>query len=121
MALNVDSNVFHSFENKSSTVPFCNIDLPKSPWDIDDDLEDLDTVLCELVRNQYLKRLHETLLNNLDVTNSYKKKPLNQIQHCVNLCMAELEKQALRQCMIARIYRKGMTNLVCFYFYITIY
>ncbi|XP_027853795.2 probable cyclin-dependent serine/threonine-protein kinase DDB_G0292550 isoform X2 [Aphis gossypii] len=114
MALNVDSNVLSSFENISSKVPFCNIDfnLPKSPWDIDDDFEGFDTVLCELVRNQYLKRLHETLLNNLDVTSSYKKKPLNQIQHCINLCMAELEKQALRRCMIARIYRKGMTNLI---------
>lgn len=114
MAINVDSNILSSFENISSKVPFCNIDfnLPKSPLDVDDDFEDLDTVLCELVRNQYLKRLHETLLNNLDVTSSYKKKPFNQIQHCVNLCMAELEKQALRRCMIAKMYCKGMTNMI---------
>ncbi|XP_025194570.1 uncharacterized protein LOC112594137 [Melanaphis sacchari] len=111
MALNVESNIFGSFENISSKVPFWNIDLPKSPWDVDDDLEDLD-VLCELVRTQYLKHLHQTLLNNLDVTKSYKNKPLNQIQHCVDICMAELEKQALRRCMIASIYRKSMTNLI---------
>ncbi|XP_001949885.1 uncharacterized protein LOC100169414 [Acyrthosiphon pisum] len=110
MALKVES-VLSSFGNSSSKIPFWNIDLPKSPWDVDDDLEDLD-VLCELVRNQYLKRLHQTLLNNLDVTSSYKKKPLYQIQHCVDICMAELEKQALRRCMIASIYREGMTNLI---------
>ncbi|XP_026805059.1 uncharacterized protein LOC113548395 isoform X1 [Rhopalosiphum maidis] len=111
MALNFESNVLNSFENISSKVSFWNIDLPKSPWDVDDDLEDLD-VLCELVRNQYLKRLHQTLLNNLNVTNSYQKKPVNQIQHCIDICMVELEKQALRRCMIASIYREGMTNLI---------
>lgn len=110
MALNVES-VLSTFGNSSYEIPFWNIDLPKSPWDVDDDLEDLD-VLCELVRNQYLKRLHQTLLNNLDVTSGYKKKPHYQIQHCVDICMAELEKQALRRCMIASIYREGMTNLV---------
>jgi len=119
MALNIESAI-SSFENLSSKNPFWKIDLPKSPWDLDDDVEDLD-VLCEFVRNQYLKRLHQTLLNNLDVTSDYKKKPLYQIQHCVDLCMAELEKQALRRCMIASIYREGMTNLVCFYFCINIY
>lgn len=113
MAINVDSNVLHSFENLSSRVQIWNIDLPKHALDIDEDSKNFD-VLSELVRNRYLKSLRQTLLNNLDVTTDYKNNHLYQIQNCIDTCMVEMEKQALRQCMIASIYRESMSNLVCF-------
>lgn len=112
MELNVKSHLVNSHENMSSNVSFWNIDLPKSPLDMDEDLEDLN-LLSELVRNQYLKHLRQTLLDNLDVTKGYQKKHLYQIQQSIDICMAEMEKQALRRCMIASIYREGMSKMVC--------
>lgn len=112
MAIKVEPNIMNSCENLTSKVSFWNIDLPKSPWDMDDDSDDLD-VLCELVRNQYLKRLRQTLLDNLDVVEDYQKQHLNKIEDCVNICMAEMEKQALRRCMMASIYREAMSRMVC--------
>lgn len=108
----VSKNMMNSFENLLSKVPFWNVDLPKNPLDVDEDSEELD-VLCELVRNQYLKRLRQTLLNNLDNIKCYQNIPFYQIQQCVDICMAEMEKQALRRCMIASIYRECMSNMVC--------
>lgn len=108
----VSNNMMNSFENLISKVPFWNVDLPKNLLNIDEDSEELD-VLCELVRNQYLKRLRQTLLNNLDYVKCYQNIPFNQIQQCVGICMAEMEKQALRRCMIASIYRESMSNMVC--------
>jgi len=101
------------FDNLPSKVPFWNVDLPKSPWDMDEDLEENLDVLCELVRNQYLKRLRQTLLDNLDVSKSLQKKHLYHIEECVDVCIAEMEKQALRRCMMASIYRECMSNMVC--------
>lgn len=115
MDLNVESLVMNSNENMSLNVPFWNVDLPKSPWDMDEDLEDLN-LLSELVRNQYLKRLRQTLLDNLDITEGYQKKHLYQIQQSIDICMAEMEKQALRRCMIASIYREGMSKMVRSFF-----
>lgn len=109
----MSNSIINSFENLSSKLPLWNIDLPKSLLDMDEDLQELD-VLCELVRNQYLKRLRQTLLNNLDDTKCYQNLPLYQIQKCVDLCMNEMEKQALRRCMIASIYRESMSNMVCY-------
>lgn len=96
----------------SSNMPFWNIDLPKSPLDIDEDLEDLN-LLTELVRNQYLKRLRQTLHDNLNVTEGYQRNHPYQMQQSIDICMAEMEKQALRRCMIASIYREGMSKMVC--------
>lgn len=108
------SNVMNSFENLSSKVQFWNVNLPKSPLDINEDSEDYD-LLCELVRNQYLKRLRQTLIDNLNVTEEYQKEHPSCVQQCVDVCMAEMEKQALRRCMVASIYREGMSNMVCFF------
>lgn len=114
MTLNDECDKLNSFENLSSKVQFWKLDLPESLLDIDEeDTEELD-LLCELVRNHYLKRLRQTLLDNLDATESYQKTHLRHIQQCVDICMAEMEKQALRRCMIASIYREGMSNMVCF-------
>lgn len=101
-----------SYENLVSKVQFWNVNLPESPFDIDEDSEDLD-LLCEMVRNQYLKRLRQTLIDNLDVTEDYQKKYPCTIQQCVDTCMTEMEKQALRRCMVASIYREAMSSMVC--------
>lgn len=111
MVFDVESNMMSSFENLSSKVPFWDVKLPQSPWDFSEDSKDLD-VLCELVRNQYLKRLRQTLLDNLNVSEEYQKSDLYQTQQYVDLCMAEMEKQALRKCMVATLYREGMSNMV---------
>lgn len=106
------------FENVSSKLSFWDIGFPKSQLELDDDSDDdseeLD-VLSELVRNQYMKRLHQTLLDNLDVAKGYQKHHLNKIDQCVDVCMVEMEKQALRQCMVTRIYREAMTKMVCYF------
>lgn len=113
-ALYVESNIMNSFENSSSKVSFWDINLPQSPWDFSEDSKDLD-LLCELVRNQYLKRLRQTLLDNLNVTEGYQKSHLCQAQQYVDKCMTEMEKQALRKCMVARLYCEGMSNMVCYF------
>lgn len=116
MSLIVESNKMDPFENLSSKVPFWKVDLPKSPWDFDEDSENL---LCDLVRNQYLKRLRQTLFDNLDVgPKGFQKSNLFKIQQCVDICMVEMEKQALRRCMVAHIYREAMTNMVIVLFII---
>lgn len=112
MTLHIESNKMDSYENLSSKVQLWNVNLPESPFDIDEDSEDLD-LLCEMVRNQYLKRLRQTLIDNLDVTEDYQKKLPYKIQQCIDTCMAEMEKQALRRCMVASIYRESMSNMVC--------
>lgn len=103
-----------SFEY-SSKVPVWNVDLPESPWDVNGDTENLD-VLCELVRNQYLKRLRQTLFDNLDVSKGYQKEHL-RIEQCVDICVAEMEKEALKRCMMASIYRESMSSMVSFFCY----
>jgi len=116
MTLNVECNKLNSFENLASKMKFWKVDLPESPLDMDEEAsEDLD-LLCELVRNHYLKRLRQTLLDNLDVTEDYQKTHFYHIQQCVDICMAEMEKRALRRCMIASIYRKSMSNMVCSFY-----
>lgn len=113
MTFNVMSNnTMNSFENLLSKVSFWNVDLPKNPLNVDEDSGESD-VLCELVRNQYLKRLHQTLLKNLDNTKCYQNISFDQILQCVDICIAKMEKQALRRCMIASIYRESMSNMVC--------
>lgn len=101
-------------EDLCAKAPSWILDLPKGPWDMDDESEDLDK-LCELVRNQYLKHLRQTLLDNLDVSNDgFQKKYIHQIPQSVDKCLFEMEKKALRQCMIASIYREVMFNMVRF-------
>lgn len=114
------------FENLSSKVLSWDINLPQSPWDFSEDSEDSEdlNVLCELVRNQYLKHLRQTLLDNLNVAEVYQQSNHCQAQQYVDICMAEMEKLALRKCMVARLYREGMSKMVCylklFMFYVII-
>jgi len=116
MTLNGESYKLNSFENLSSKVQFWKIDLPENLLNIEEeDSEDLD-LLCELVRNQYLKRLRQTLLDNLNITRGYQKTDLYHVQKCVDICLAEMEKQALRRCMVASIYRESMFNMVCCFY-----
>lgn len=116
MLLNVKAYIMDTVENLAFKVPFWNVDLPENPWDIDDDdSENLD-ILCDMVRNQYLKHLRQTLFDNLDVgPKSYQQQNSLKIQKCVDFCITQMEKQALRRCMVAKIYREGMTSMVCFF------
>lgn len=101
-----------SFDNLSNIVQFENIDLPKNPLDVDQLWNDQD-VLCDLVRDQYLRRLRETLVHNL--RNSKCHQHINQqrqLEQCVDLCMVHMEKRALRQCMVASVYCQAMINMV---------
>lgn len=111
MAINFEFENTDLLEDYSSKVLFSIIDLPKSPLDMDADLEELDA-LCQLVRNRYLNRLRKTLLENVD---ECRKQHDPRIQQCVNICMAEMEKQALRRCMLASIYRQHMSSMVRFF------
>lgn len=110
----VSNNMMNSFENLLSKESFWNVDLPENLLNVDGDSKELD-VLCELVRNQYLKRLRQTLFNNVDNNKCYQNIPFDQIQQCIGICVAEMEKQALRRCMIASIYRESMSNMVCYF------
>lgn len=117
MKMEVDSSSVDTFMDFASKNPIWKIELPYSPLDVDEDPENVD-LLCEMVRNQYLKHLRQTLYDNLDVgPKRYQKDFLFQVDHCVNTCMTEMEKQALRKCLIASIYRKTMTEMVSFAVY----
>lgn len=90
--------------------------LPENPWDLCDDFDNLD-VLSDMIRDQYLRRLRKTLMDNLNVgPASYRENTFTEIQECVDVCMAEMEQQALRQCMAARIYSQGMKIMVCSFY-----
>ncbi|XP_050532635.1 uncharacterized protein LOC126900755 isoform X2 [Daktulosphaira vitifoliae] len=112
MKMEIDSSSVEKFMDFSSKNPVWKIELPYSPIDVDEDPENVD-FLCEMVRNQYLKHLRQTLYDNLDVEpKKFQKDCLFQVDHCVNTCMTEMEKQALRRCLIASIYRKNMTKMI---------
>lgn len=119
MGSKFDHNVINSLENVSS---YLDMKFSKSCLDLgvdsDDDSEEC-VVLWELVRSRYMKRLNQTLLDNLDVTKGYQKQHLNKIDEAVDLCMVQMEKRALRDCMVARIYREEMTKMVCYF--LTVY
>lgn len=109
MAVNFESNGMISLDDYCSRVPI--VDLPNSPMDVDTDSEDLDS-LCQLVRNHYLNRLRQTLIDNLDKCGKLHD---SRIVQYVDICMAEMEKRALRRCMIASIYRQDMAITVRFF------
>ncbi|XP_050428167.1 uncharacterized protein LOC126838091 [Adelges cooleyi] len=112
MAVQVESNILDSFMNLTSKNPIWKIELPYSPVDVDDDPENVD-ILCEMVRNQYLKHLRQILYDNLDVgPKGYQKECLYQIDQCVETCVTEMEKKALKRCLIASIYRETMSSMI---------
>lgn len=109
MAVNFQSNGMISFDDYFARVSIA--DLPNSPMDMDADLEDLES-LCQLVRNHYLNRLRQTLLDNVDKCGKLHDSCIVQY---VDICMAEMEKRALRRCMVASIYRQDMAIMVRFF------
>ncbi|VVC41657.1 Hypothetical protein CINCED_3A006817 [Cinara cedri] len=106
MTLNFDK--MDSLEDYSSKVLFSVIDLPKSPMDFDSDFENLDA-LCQFVRNSYLNYLRKTLMENI---NECQKQHDPHVLQCVDICMAEMEKIALKRCMLASIYRQDMSSMI---------
>jgi hypothetical protein len=89
-----------------------NLDLPATPMDMDPEI--MGFGLCDMVRGEYLKRLHETLAQNLGalIQGCHVDQ---QIESYINTCMAEMEKNAIRNCMVANLYREGMARIVRFF------
>lgn len=85
------------------------LSLPETPMDMD--AENVDFGLCELVRNQYLKRLRETVSQNLCALIEGCNVD-SRIDNYIDVCVAEIEKDALRKCMVANLYREGMARVV---------
>lgn len=95
-----------------TTTNVWNLDLPATPMDMDP--ETVGFGLCDLVRGEYLKRLRETLAQNLGalIQGCHFDQ---EIDNYIDTCMAEMEKTAIRNCMVADLYRKGMSQMVSFY------
>lgn len=95
-----------------TTTNVWNLDLPATPMDMD--LETVGFGLCDLVRGEYLRRLRETLAQNLGtlIQGCFVDQ---EIEAYIDTCMAEMEKTAIRNCMVANLYRKGMSRMVSFY------
>lgn len=90
-----------------------NLELPATPNDMDAEIADFG--LCDLVREQYLKRLQQTLAHNLGAFIEGCHVDQAEIDSYIDTCMAEMEKTAIRNCMVAELYRRGMMRMVCFH------
>lgn len=90
------------------------LSLPATPMDMD--AENVDFGLCELVRDQYLKRLRQTVSQNLCALIEDCNVD-SRINSYIDVCVAEIEKEALRRCMVANLYREGMSRMVNAVFY----
>lgn len=76
---------------------------------------------CDMVRGSYLAKLRETLMFNLsgNAMGDCVSTEDATVEMYVEKCLGEMEKNALRKCMVAEIYCEVMRKMVhvfCIYF-----
>jgi hypothetical protein len=92
-----------------------DLGLPATPVDMSP--ENVDYGLSDMVRASYLAKLRETLMSNLRENIASDRGSAGDVMvgMFVEKCLGEMEKDALRKCMVAEIYCKAMRKTVRVY------
>ncbi|XP_025417394.1 uncharacterized protein LOC112688437 [Sipha flava] len=89
-----------------------NLGLPATPADMSP--ENVDYGLNDMVRAGYLAKLRETLMVNIRENTASDRGSAEDgtIEMFVEKCLGEMEKEAIRKCMVAEIYCDAMRKTV---------
>jgi hypothetical protein len=89
-----------------------DLGLPATPADMSS--ENGDYCLSDMVRVGYLTKLRETLMSNIKENTASDRGSAEDgtIEMFVEKCLSEMEKEAIRKCMVAEIYCDAMRKTV---------
>jgi hypothetical protein len=89
-----------------------DLGLPATPADMSP--ENADYGLSNMVRAGYLEKLRETLMANIKANTASDRGSAEDgtIEMFVEKCLGEMEKEAIRKCMVAEIYCDAMRKTV---------
>ncbi|XP_025407463.1 uncharacterized protein LOC112681422 [Sipha flava] len=89
-----------------------DLGLPATPADMSP--ENMDYGLSDMVRAGYLAKLRETLMVNIKENTASDRGSAEDgtIEMFVEKCLGEMEKEAIRKCMVAEIYCDAMRKTI---------
>jgi hypothetical protein len=89
-----------------------DLGLPATPADMSS--ENVNYGLSDMVRASYLAKLRETLMSNMRENTASDRGSAEDtmVEMFVEKCLGEMEKDALRKCMVAEIYCEAMRKTV---------
>jgi hypothetical protein len=89
-----------------------DLGLPATPADMSP--ENVNYGLNDMVRASYLAKLRETLMSNIRKNTASDRGSAEDatVEMFVEKCLGEMEKDALRKCMVAEIYCEAMRKTV---------
>jgi hypothetical protein len=98
-----------------NSLPYASVwdlGLPATPADMSP--ENMDYGLSDMVRAGYLAKLRETLMSNIRENTASDRGSAEDetVEMFVEKCLGDIEKDAIRKCMVAEIYCEVMRKTV---------